>query len=317
MNVDILEKTSDISREKWLELRTKGIGGSDVSVIAGINPYKSAHQLWLEKTGQIEPEQADSEFTHFGTLLEPIVKKEFTERTGIKVRNKKAVLKSRKYPFMIADLDGVVNVNGEQCIFEAKTASAYKQKEWNDKIPLEYMLQIQHYMAVTGVNKTYIAALIGGNRFVYHLIERNEKVINKIIAMEKKFWKENVLGGEEPVPDGSASTSEYLNCRFAVSNGKTINLPENMLSVCHEYDRLSEQIEKLKKQKDAVVNQIKNCMKEAEIGLIGSYTVSWKQINSISFDKNKFKSDNPVLYGKYVSDSHYRRFSISSEESHG
>ena len=81
----IVVKTNNLSREEWLRYRTKGIGGSDVGIIAGINPFKSVHQLWLEKTGQIKAEESDSEYAHFGTLLEPIVRKEFTERTGIKV----------------------------------------------------------------------------------------------------------------------------------------------------------------------------------------------------------------------------------------
>ena len=79
----VFVKTKDLSRNEWLRYRTKGIGGSDVSIIAGINPYKSVYQLWLEKTGRMIPEQTDSEYAHFGTLLEPIVRKEFTERTGV------------------------------------------------------------------------------------------------------------------------------------------------------------------------------------------------------------------------------------------
>ena len=49
MNARALVKTVNMSRADWLRYRTMGIGGSDVSVIAGINPYKSAYQLWLEK----------------------------------------------------------------------------------------------------------------------------------------------------------------------------------------------------------------------------------------------------------------------------
>ena len=82
----VVVKTADLSRNEWLKYRTQGIGGSDVSIIAGINPFRSAYQLWLEKTGQAEPEEAESEYAHFGTLLEPIVRNEFTRRTGIKVR---------------------------------------------------------------------------------------------------------------------------------------------------------------------------------------------------------------------------------------
>ena len=80
--MQIVTKTKDLTREEWLKYRTQGIGGSDVSVIAGINPFKSVYQLWLEKTGKIETEQTDSEYAHFGAILEPIVKKEFMDRTG-------------------------------------------------------------------------------------------------------------------------------------------------------------------------------------------------------------------------------------------
>ena len=86
--MNILAKTKRSSHEEWLKYRTQGIGGSDVSILAGINPFKSVHQLWLEKTGQVEPEEGDTEYTHFGTLLEPIVKKEFTRpEPEIKVRH--------------------------------------------------------------------------------------------------------------------------------------------------------------------------------------------------------------------------------------
>lgn len=46
----VVVKTNNLTKEEWLKYRTHGIGGSDVSVIAGINPYKSVYQLWLEKT---------------------------------------------------------------------------------------------------------------------------------------------------------------------------------------------------------------------------------------------------------------------------
>ena len=176
----VVVKTKNLTRKEWLEYRTHGIGGSDVSIIAGINPFRSVHELWLEKTGQIKIEETESEYAYLGTLLEPIVRKEFMTRTGLKVRQKHMLLQSDEYPFMYADLDGVINENGEFVIFEAKTASQYKKELWEEGVPAEYILQVQHYMAVTGAKKTYIAALIGGNHFMYHVVERDEKMIAKI-----------------------------------------------------------------------------------------------------------------------------------------
>lgn len=307
----VVVKTNNLSREEWLKYRTKGIGGSDVSIIAGINPFKSAHQLWLEKTEQIEPEQTDSEYAHFGTLLEPIVRKEFTQRTGIRVRQKHMLLQSEEYPFMFADLDGVINEDGEMAVFEAKTASAYTQEVWEEGIPAPYILQVQHYMAVTGAKRTYIAALVGGNHFYHHAVERDEEMIGKIVAMAKYFWETHVLGGIEPVPDGSEATTNYFNSRFRESNGETVELPEEALAVCMEYDRLSEELKKMEEAKNAAANQLKGYLKEAETGTVGGRKVTWKLVSKSTVDTKRLKSEQPEVYSSFLKDSSYRRLSVA------
>lgn len=309
--MQVVVKTNNLTREEWLKYRTGGIGGSDVSIIAGINPFKSVHQLWLEKTGQIEPEQTESEYAHFGTLLEPIVRKEFTERTGIKVRQKHMLLQSSEYPFMYADLDGVINEGGELAIFEAKTASQYKMETWEEGVPAGYILQVQHYMAVTGAKKTYIAALVGGNHFVYHTVERDEVMIAKIIAMEKYFWETHVIGDVEPIPDGSEATTNYFNSKFGESNGQIIELPEEALAICEEYERLSEQLKELETAKSAAANQLKSYLKEAEAGTVGDRKIVWKQIFKSSLDQKRLKEEKPDIYNGYVTQSSYRRLSVA------
>ena len=307
----VVVKTSNLTREEWLKYRTKGIGGSDVSIIAGINPFKSVHQLWLEKTGQAEPEEEGSEYTHFGTLLEPIVRKEFMERTGIKVRQKHMLLQSEEHPFMFADLDGVINEDGQLCIFEAKTASAYKQEVWEKEVPAPYILQVQHYMAVTGAKKTYIAALVGGNHFFYHVVERDEEMIAKIIVMEKYFWQHHVMGGVEPVPDGSEATTRYFNERFRNSNGETIELPDEVLPVCEEYDNLTRQIKELESAKNAAANQLKRYLGEAEAGTVGDRKITWKSVSKNSVDTKRLKSEHPDIYTDCLTQSSYRRFLVA------
>ena len=146
----VLASTENMSYEDWLEHRKLGIGGSDASVVCGINKYKSPVELWMDKTGQIPPQEA-GEAAYWGTQLEAIIRDEFTKRTGIEVSKPTVILQSEEHPFMLANLDGICEVpDVGTCIFEAKTASAYKAGEWDDAIPDEYQLQIQHYMAVTG-----------------------------------------------------------------------------------------------------------------------------------------------------------------------
>lgn len=306
----VLTKTSNLTKQEWLKVRTQGIGGSDVSVIAGINPYKSIFQLWLEKTGTIEPEETESDYAHFGTVLEPIVRNEFMEQTGIKVRMKKCIMQHEKYPYIICNLDGVIYENGEMNIFEAKTASAYKLKDWEEGIPSEYQLQIQHYMAITGAKKTYIAALIGGNRFIYHIVDRDEELIELIIEMEKQFW-ENVVNNIPPQIDGSTATSNYLDQKYQNCVSNSIELPNDTEKLLDDYDLVNEEIKNLTEKKNQITNTLKGLLGENEKGIVNSRVVKWSSITKATFDSKKLKQEMEDIYEKYLTQNNYRRFTVA------
>ena len=105
MSAKIVISTENLPYEDWLEYRKQGIGGSDAAVACGISRYKSPVELWLEKTGQL-PNQEAGEAAYWGTQLEPLVRAEFTRRTGIEVTHTKQLLQSAEHPFMLANLDG-------------------------------------------------------------------------------------------------------------------------------------------------------------------------------------------------------------------
>src|SRR5690606_3541619 len=108
MQAKVLVSTNDLNRDEWLHARAKGIGGSDASVILGLNKWKTPFELWLEKTGQVIPESSQSEAAYWGTVMEDIVAKEFETRTGKKVRRRNATFQHPKYPFLIANVDRLV-----------------------------------------------------------------------------------------------------------------------------------------------------------------------------------------------------------------
>ena len=140
----VLASTVGLPYEDWLDYRRMGVGGSDDSVVCGINKWKSPVELWMEKTGQL-PDSESGEAAYWGTRLESLVKEEFTMRTEIEVIPVNQILQSEEHPFMLANIDGVCThpIYGP-CIFEAKTSSAYRSGEWDDNIPDEYILQVQH-----------------------------------------------------------------------------------------------------------------------------------------------------------------------------
>ena len=193
--------TTGMSNEEWLRLRKTGIGGSDAGSICGVNPFGSPMKVYYDKTSS-SVEELDNEAVRQGHDLEDYVAQRFMEATGLKVRRSNFMYRNTEYPFMIADVDRLVV--GEDAGLECKTASAYNTDKWKDgNIPLHYIMQCYHYMAVTGKRTWYIAAVILGRKFTYRKLVWDNELIAQMIAIEKNFWENHVLKKTLPEPDGS------------------------------------------------------------------------------------------------------------------
>ena len=310
MSFKILTSTNNLPYEDWLEYRKLGIGGSDASVVCGISRYKSPVELWMEKTNQL-PQQEAGEAAYWGTILESIVRNEFTKRTGMEVKQLGQILQSADHPFMLANLDGVCeHLDYGPCIFEAKTASAYKAGEWDDAIPDEYLLQIQHYMAVTGYKGTYIAVLIGGNTFKWRFVERDEELISMLINLEADFW-EHVQNLTPPPLDGSDASAKFLAERFPNSTPRSkIELPPTADSILAQYENACEQLEAVTERKQEAENRLKEMLGDNEVGTANGRIVTWKSIVQDRLDSKTLKAEHPTIYQKYINKISYRRFSV-------
>lgn len=310
MSARVLTSTENLPYADWLEYRKQGIGGSDAAVVCGISRYKSPVELWMEKTGQL-PYQETGEAAYWGTQLEALVRAEFSRRTGIEVRLIKTLLQSEDHPFMLANLDGICeHPDLGTCIFEAKTASAYKAGEWEDSIPDEYQLQVQHYMAVTGYRAAYIAVLIGGNTFRWRLVERDEELISMLIPFEAVFW-DHVQKMTPPPLDGSDASTRFIAERFPDSRPQSkITLPASADELLLRYDEACERLTAATEQKQEAENKLKQLLGDNEVGTAGDRIVTWKSVSQERLDSRTLKAEHPTLYNKYTNRTSYRRFSI-------
>ena len=153
-----LVSTLNLSHEEWLRYRKLGIGGSDAGAVCGLNPYRTAMQVYFDKTSDAV-ENTDNEAMRQGRDLESYVAQRFMESTRKKVRRSNAIFRHENYPFLLANVDRMVS--GENAGLECKTASPYVADQWKDgQIPLHYQIQCYHYMNVCNADAWYIAVLI-------------------------------------------------------------------------------------------------------------------------------------------------------------
>jgi putative phage-type endonuclease len=295
---------------QWLKNRQKGIGGSDVGAILGVNRWKTAFQVYLEKTEELTEIKEEAEAAYWGTSLEELVAKEFTKRTGKKVRRDNRHLVHKEYPFMTANIDR--RVVGENSILECKTTSSYGAKDWEgEEIPPSYLLQCQHYLAVTGAEKCYIAVLIGGQKLLIKEIDRDEELIAMIIEAEKQFWIEHVEKRIPPPLDGSTAADKYLKEKYPNSNrALEIDLKAEYKDKISQYISLKDNIKLLEDEAKTLENNIKQELGEAERGAIANFIVTWRAVFSNRVDSKSLKDKYPDIYKEVCRETISRRFEI-------
>jgi len=305
----VLVSTENMTRGEWLEARRSIIGGSDAGAILGLNPYKPAFDVWRSK---VEPpsEDAPSEAAHWGNLLEPVVADEFARQTGFKVRPLEAILVRPDMPWMGANVDRLMRSPDGTGILEIKTASPFRSKEWDgENMPPEYYCQVQHYLAVTGYSYAYIAVLIGGQRFSFRRLDRDEDLIRNLIKVEADFWTAVELG-EPPVLDGSQAAADYLRSRFPRARAEAVSLPPEAEALAREYLEADAEAKVAEKRANAAANELKALLGEAERGTAGSFEIGWRNVTQERLDTKALREAHPEIAEEFTRESTYRKFSV-------
>ena len=299
-------------KEEWLALRRKlGIGGSDAGAVLGFNPYKSAYELWAEKTGKI-PEFEGNLTTDVGTYLEDFVAKLFEKEKHKKVRRKNRMLVNTRYSFAFGDVDRVVV--GENSVLEIKTTNSLPvmKKVKGGEFPEQWYAQVVHYMAVGEFDKAYLAVLVNCREFKVFELERDEGEICALMDEERKFW-ENVCTDTPPAVDGTFSTTETISAIYPESDEETVSLfaYDKALS---EYMDLIAQKKELETLIDEQANVVKAFMGNAGRGESDRYKVTWATGVRSSFDSKRFAEDHKHMdLTAYYKSSSYRIFKVSAK----
>jgi len=281
--------------QDWLEQRRRGLGGSDAPAVCGISPWKSPYQVYLEKRGETEP-QEDNEPMFWGRALEPIIRQRYADETGRTVVVPQQSLFHPKIEFMLASLDGIAD--GER-VLEVKTARM--PTGWGEagsaEIPDIYMIQVQHYLAVTKLSVADVATLIGGNDFRIYEVPADTELQDLIIEKETAFWK-MVQDGTPPDPVSFADLKQRFG---SMSKAIRVQADQDVLAAIHRL----KQIKELIKEEELMKAIIMAALKEADTLIDGeSVLATWKAGKGATrFDQKEFQNSNPKLYAQFLKES--------------
>ena len=304
-----LVSTLNLDKKEWLKYRKKGIGGSDAGAVCGLNPYRTAMQVYNDKTSDTI-EEIDNEAMRQGREFEDYVARRFTEATGKKVRRANAMFCHESYPFMLADVDRMVV--GENAGLECKTASPFMAEHWKDgKIPLSYQIQCYHYMTVCNADAWYIAVLIYGRDFKYYRLERDESMLADLVRIEQDFWESHVQKRILPEPDGSKLADSVIAEYYKNSVAEILPL-KGFDDKLRRRQELKEDMEQMEREKKKIEQELKLYLGEAEQAENEQYRVSWKSGSSNRVDETRLKEEQPEIYAQYQKVIQSRRLMVKA-----
>lgn len=312
MSAEEMEK----DHQAWLDLRRNYIGGSDAAVVAGVNTHRSLFQLWLEKTGQAEPEDlSDNMRVWFGREAEELVAKRFCMDNDKKVR-KTGVWVNDKFPWACATLDRVIV--GENSFLECKTSSSYFKYRWeNDQVPDAYYLQVLHYMTVREMDYCYMSCLFdNGADYITRVVEFNQADSDRLMEMEQEFYEKNIKGGVLPAADSTDACTKAMLIKFPGGEREALALEEQFDLTCADIKNLEKSKKEIEKVIDQKKNELRMAMENHEFGRTSGWNVWYNTVNKPAvFDREQFERDYPGVYEKYLIRGTRRNLRITERKS--
>lgn len=296
-------------RDEWLAARTQGLGGSDVAAAVGLLPYKTPFQLWLEKTGRVEPEFGDDarRRMRWGTLLEPLLLTEFAQRhPRLVIAAPDGTYADPAAPWRLASPDalGRDTAGNDLAVIEAKTGNHRQIEHWGSDddpaIPDHYTCQVQWYLSVLDLPGAHVVALLDTSTYLERELERDDELIELLTEQAAAFW-DHVRTDTPPPVDATEPTRKALS-RLRAEPGTVIDLGPEWAPKVAEYARLGRLAREIETDRDLIGNELRAAIDTAERAEIDGTKVATFTAPKprTSVDLDRLREHHPDAYADCV-----------------
>ncbi len=260
-------ETQITTREEWLALRRKNVGGSEVAALFGCQPaYAMSHYtLWQVKSGRIPEPEVNGDRPKWGLRLEEAIAAAAAEKLSpdqqLQYRRGGYLQHPTVAGFGCTPDFFILGEAGQPiAVLETKNADwLIHKRQWGAEPPMHILLQTQTQLACSGLDTVYVAALVGGNDLQIYPYERRPAIIAEIERRVAEFWR-SIEEGREPPVDGSDSTADALKAIYPTDNGDDLpadfSADNELPDLCARYQRAKAAERQAKGEADEARNSI-------------------------------------------------------------
>lgn len=269
------------------QLRRTGIGSSDIAAIVGLSPFATAYDVYLSKVEGIDLEETFA--MELGSLLEPAVLSLYERRAKpTMLRRSPGTFIHPKLPFVVDTPDAEAGHADGLRMVEAKTARFADAEEWGeegtDAVPEHYVPQALWHIGMararycdSTITRCDLPVLIRTDEFRIYRIEWNEVLFGLLVEAAAKFWRDHVINGVPPSPEGSKRAAAFIKERFPRDNGSVTKATEEDLPLVNRAIAAHAAHEKAKAELEAAKFLLQKRMGLASILETPIGSVSWKR----------------------------------------
>jgi predicted phage-related endonuclease len=268
-----------------LVMRREGIGGSEASAIVGENPYMSLIDVYNAKK---DPNYSVPVTHHMerGIFYEPGTANWYAHRTGAKLREVGTVFHPKK-SFVFCTPDRLATKDDEYDL-SIKVPGPYALESWGepgtDEAPEHAILQVNWEGIVLGplygIRRAEIVAPIDGDLAVYP-VRFDTELQEMMLEAAERFWKDYVVPGRPPPPDGSDRYTEWLKNKFPKERNR-----EALLTADERAEQLIVRLKAAKEAAEQHETEAKKVRQELEL-IIGDSAGITGRAGYVYWRKNK------------------------------
>jgi putative phage-type endonuclease len=263
-----------LNEEEWLNRKKQGIGGSEISALLDVNPYKTPYQLWLDKTGR-SPPLPDNKYLRAGKLMEPVIVEFFQQETNyeiLKNSEENHLYLHPEHSFILGTPDRIYrDLEGKEGILECKNTRFPISL---DNFPKSWLCQLQYYMGLTKIEQGEIAFLSQGVDFTHIKFEFVPEFYNYMIEKAVDFWEKHIQTDIPPPLETSGDVEKMFSSSVS---GSIVTAAESTIEIISNLKKIREEISALSEKEKKIIEKIKMIMRDSEALTNGEeILITWK-----------------------------------------
>lgn len=235
---------------RQIEKRQHGLGASDLACLFGLDPFRTAYDLWLLKSGQIEPD-AETPAMRRGNYAERWILDYVQDELGKLRRNQHRRIAGS---IISVNLDAVlvqdgIPVEAKSIGFRSPDFGAWGEAG-TDEVPDRVIIQVTAQMQAVGAGEAVVAASVGGELPSLYRVPFNQGLATAIVEKAESFWCNHVL--KRVAPDWCAPSLDLVRKVRRVPE-KVVEIAAALLDGKRAADEAFKAAKEAKEQADAAL----------------------------------------------------------------